>query len=142
MTQEIIENNKLIAEYDGWVFVNDDKEIFPNGYYMISTEFGNSICGETDFEYHEYFDWLMPVVEKIENEYYKGFPIIVNIGKSGAYIGINPSNCSGEKYEGKLEIANTLNCNYFNDYEGAEVISKIQGVYKTVVQYLKWKNKN
>lgn len=53
--ENIIENNKLIAE-----FRKEEK-------YLQSTEYlvGNVIYSENNLRYHISWDWLMPVVEQI-----------------------------------------------------------------------------
>jgi len=60
--QEIEEGNKLIAEFEGMVYTNDDPKAYPQG-YMFSKELGAITV--SDLQYHESWDWLMPVVEKI-----------------------------------------------------------------------------
>lgn len=64
MTQdEILENNELIAKFMGAEFIHDDPKDHPDGYYMLEGEY----FMVEDFGFHESWDWLMPVVEKIEN---------------------------------------------------------------------------
>lgn len=53
-TKEIIEGNKLIAEFMK-VSVSD---------YTSYEEEGRKCYTENDLEYHSSWDWLMPVVEK------------------------------------------------------------------------------
>ena len=54
---EIMRNNKLIAEFMGVVFHDDE-----NQYYNADgLHIGNTL------QYHKSWDWLMPVVEKIES---------------------------------------------------------------------------
>jgi len=53
-----MENNRLIAEFMGVVFHDDE-----NQYYNADgLHIGNTL------QYHTSWDWLMPVVRKIENE--------------------------------------------------------------------------
>jgi hypothetical protein len=126
------ENNKLIADFDG-------KEcLFLKGRLLIRDDSKHSYYGSL---YDE--DWviLMSVIQKIECLYYKGFPIIVNISRNGAFIGINGTNACGEKLEGKKVIANTLNINYFALSDVGKV-TKIKAVWLAVVQFIKWFNQN
>ena len=57
--KEIIEGNKLVAEFDGWVidnsFPDKDRTYIKNGGIEL----------DTTFKYHTSWDWLMPVVQKI-----------------------------------------------------------------------------
>jgi len=75
--QQIIEGNKLIAEFMGGErhWLNGMKEPFTDdtiwGYYDVgvnitSTYSGRPIALVNDLKYHTSWDWLMPVVEKIE----------------------------------------------------------------------------
>ena len=72
MTQEqVLENNKLIAEFDGWIY-HSDYEL--NGCKGVLTKKGKgSLLLDTDqpfhVKYHSSYDWLMPVVEKIYKLY-------------------------------------------------------------------------
>lgn len=65
---EIIEGNKLIAEFDKRLFYGHTIDKFGVGT-------GNAL---PEMEYHSSWDWLMPVVEKISEyrypEYFKHFP--------------------------------------------------------------------
>jgi hypothetical protein len=110
MQKEIIEGNKLIAEFmdsidssfkwDGYKFTNDVS-------WIIS-------------EYHFSWDWLMPVIEKIETikieEYNINFSIM---GKAACW---TPSHWCGLK-------------TYLAD-------SKIEAVYIAVIEFIKWYNSN
>ncbi len=57
-TEEVIENNKLIAEFMGHI-TSDNLE-------SVCGFRGQEIFPFADLEYHTSWDWLMPVVEKIE----------------------------------------------------------------------------
>ena len=56
--EELIENNKLIAEFMGYT---------PNEYGVYQTPHGKYHLDH--FSFHSSWDWLMPVVEKIEFEH-------------------------------------------------------------------------
>ena len=61
---ETTENNKLIAEFMGAISEGD------NNIYKIPDERGDDYapfrCLDLNLEYNTSWDWLMPVVEKIE----------------------------------------------------------------------------
>ena len=59
--QEIIEGNKLIAEFMGYKFIEDWHQ-----YWRLSDK---HLLLENELKYHSSWDWLMPVVEKIEYLY-------------------------------------------------------------------------
>lgn len=66
MKEEVIEGNKLIAEfmlydysmYNKWI--DDEDSVMERQIEVPLTE--------DDLEYHNSWDWLMPVVEKIDKE--------------------------------------------------------------------------
>lgn len=61
-----IQNNKLIAEFMDFKPISRDVYMFPD----IKIEGGETISNNrhvSDIHYHKSWDWLMPVVEKIEN---------------------------------------------------------------------------
>lgn len=117
--KEILEGNKLIAEFDGWILTDE----FPDK-NRTYTKNGN-IELDTTFKYHTSWDWLMPVVDKIE--------------KKGCIIEISYSivcMCRiciiGKKYEKAFNI--------INDNKGG--IQPISAVYKSIVEFIKWYNQN
>ena len=86
------------------------------------------------------WDWLMPVAEKIGAMMIDRYPIILSINTSGIYIGFNRGRPSGEQKEGKLEIINTLNINYFiNDDKQKNTM--IESVYIGISDFIVWYNK-
>ena len=133
--KEITEGNKLIAEFMECKKVPTSPEILtfyvPPFYYDREVETGigmKSDCGceytPEEMLYHSSWDWLMPVVEKIEStnrvhctEYY---PYMVTMWKSGCKIsdGNNGREISG----------------------GFSPESKIDAVWTAVVQFIEWYN--
>jgi len=70
------EENKLIAEFMGYKVFNNG---FGDCYSNIKTDYNDGIykfikgCKEYQLQFHDSWDWLMPVVDKIysSNEYVK-----------------------------------------------------------------------
>ena len=60
--EEILEGNRLILEFEGFKFVSDDTESYPNGYYYKKDEGYHTL---EECRFNESWDWLMPVVRKI-----------------------------------------------------------------------------
>lgn len=58
----IQEGNRVIAEFMGWKFVEAD-----NKYAAHFKKHGGDFVYANRLEYHTSWDWLMPVVEKIES---------------------------------------------------------------------------
>jgi hypothetical protein len=134
-TLSVEEGNRVILEFMGGVYDGSKYWTMLDGSRFIhAPEY------DSQAKYHTSWDWLMPVVEKIEGLFHKGFAIVVNISGDGGYIGINGTNAGADKYEGKREIANTLNANYFNDFPGADKVSKIEAVWQACVQFIQWYN--
>ena len=95
----------LIAEFMGLKIITDGISWFDTDYKALK-------------KYDTSWDWLMPVVEKIES--FDGFS--VRIEGCAAYV-VNGDSC--------LLIQNT-NC----------TLSKIEAVYDMCIQFIQWYNKN
>ncbi|MCH9718069.1 MAG: hypothetical protein K0U52_13450 [Gammaproteobacteria bacterium] len=109
------ENNRLIAEFEGF----ETYEM--NGYINVHYSDDN-IRTIVDTHYHTSWDWLMPVVEKIESD--ERFD--VNILQYGTIISSNT------KERGHIEIVNNVANISFD--------SKIDHTYKAVVEFIKQYN--
>jgi len=113
-----LENNKLIAEFMG------HKDIL-NGIYDIPVpEHLNGIGYIIEkMEYHTSWDWLMPVVDKIE------------------ITSVDGEDNSDEFFNVVIEV---FECNI--NGSGRTVCgvgqNKIEATYKAVVEFIKWYNKN
>lgn len=113
-----LENNKLIAEFMG---------ITPNeaGVYHVSKHKGYSL---ENLLYHTSWDWLMPVVEKIES---------FQDGEDG-------DSMRGHLYNFRIE----QHFVYILDGESMDVIiemngdSKLDATYNAVVEFINQYNKN
>lgn len=110
--QQIIEGNKLIAEFMGlW---ESEKG------YLYNPQFERGFKVD-ELQYDLSWDWLMPVVEKIEELNYD-----VNI-LGGAWCiikDVDPDRSEGE------EIIDTSG------------LSKHQATYKACIEFIKWHNEN
>ena len=107
MKKEVLEGNRLIAEFDGRI---------------------NELCHHNNtsspYDYDKSWDWLMPVVEKIESIIFnEDNSFNVTIG-SGNYCVIQDSH--GEVYDS------------VEDYKE----SKLLTTYSAVVDFIKWYNEN
>jgi len=112
------DNNKLIAEFMGCV------ENPNNGVWNTVCPFEGKGHHPETMKYHTSWDWLMPVVEKIEeDERYN-----VDILQYGTIISSNT------KEQGYLEIVNNVADISFD--------RKIDHTYQAVVEFIKWYNQN
>jgi hypothetical protein len=83
-----------------------------------------------DLFYHSRWDWIMPVIDKIED--------IRQIGTQG-YVDISPFNietyCSGSVQSNRNEFSYQLNGRHFSGKE------KLNAVYKCVVEFIEYYNR-
>ena len=95
------ENNKMIAEFMRW----DIKSLttIPPNLHLSNLQLDNGDIMELKF--HESWDWLMPVVDKIED--YLG----ENIGKVGYFDECLNSNDLDVRYQAVVEFINEYNKN-------------------------------
>lgn len=59
--EKILEGNRLILEFEGFKFVSDDTEAYPNGYYYKKDEGYHTL---EECRFNESWDWLMEVIKK------------------------------------------------------------------------------
>lgn len=114
------EGNKLIAEFMGAILKPYPRDQLPSYYYDQSvcktpTPSSSLWWGEWELQYHSSWDWLMPVVEKIED-----LGNIFTISQTYCNIQEDKHNVSvtGVKY-GK---------------------TKMEAVYQAVIQFIMWYN--
>jgi len=135
-----LENNRLIAEFMGFEYVgkkitlnrhyslsNIIKQELDNGFYPLaimnrSTKL-SYILGEG--RYHLSWDWLMPVVEKIETVRDEDFWFI------------------NTTYHSKHEIAIKAEHNRrFVNIKVPVTTTRLEATYKAVIKFVNWHNKN
>ena len=126
--KNIVENNKLIAEFLDWEF-DDLSETFETPFLKLvePQAFGDEqfSCKLQDFEleFHNDWNWLMKVVDKIESFVFDdNNSFNVTIGATN-YCVIQDSN--GEIYENIEDSEET----------------KLLTVYKAIIKFIKWYNK-
>jgi len=124
MTNEkITEGNKLIAEFMGYE-KTIYSDVFRGELYALDVSKGE-IYAISQMQYHASWDWIMPVVEKIEQ---KG--CIVEISYS--LVSMCRICVIGKKHE--------MTFNIINDNNGG--LEPIIAIYKSVVEFIKWYNQN
>lgn len=117
--QEILEGNKLIAEfmgiYNSQLLLNINENIGSQYIPYLGDDYISNL------KFHSSWDWLMPVVEKIENDLQDSFNVDI----------INKNQCE------IVRNGNEFICGY-----GFETInhSKIEAVYNSIVEFIKWYN--
>lgn len=114
------EGNKLIAEFMGLKPQNSNDDRYfdtPDRYYKYDVgEYRiSNTCSPENMQYHKSWDWLMPVVEKIEQT-------------KMASITIHAKNLAHISFNYRTDI-------FFNG-------SLIENTYDAVIEFIKWYNKN
>jgi hypothetical protein len=130
--EEILTGTTLIVEFLGGKYVGKERmggidyDMFdlPESFPIKLSDadmFGMKRTGYTAF--HESFDWIMPVVEKIEEIHHPVEYHYINVRISQGYIEIEGAN--------KRIYRNT-------SVEG----SKIKALWLAVIDFIKWYNEN
>ena len=116
-------NNKLIAEFMGYKVMEEDKFLaydYPKGTDL------NKVMVDVAIKYHTDWNWLMPVVEKIESmSHTKGRHYFLAMGQ--AYVG--------------FEI-DRMNVQPFAKWGTSSNYRKKEAVYEAVVEFIQWHNNN
>ncbi len=124
-TEQIFEGNRLIAEFMN-VYLQNTVNL-PKWYYKNKSN--NLIILGDELLYHLSWNWLMPVVEKIESikDTYHGY--------FGVHIISNNCTIQATNFKSNKPIANPPY--YFADYT---LNSKIESTWHAVVEFIKWYN--
>jgi len=119
MTQEeILEGNKLIAKFMGGKLI---KNKYTGNLFSDLIVYGinsNVLFHENKLQYHSSWDWLMPVVEKIEKTIINDMDITIEIQHNTCF----------------------LNGNFPAVY--SESKTKLESTFICIVKFIKWYNKN
>ena len=114
-----IEGNRLIAEFDKSDAVNSPH-----------------LKRDDELQYHSNWDWLMPIVDKIENTVVKDF---------GTYVKIDTHECSifnagslnkKDHFKHSEQIPNECRCDSW------KANNKIEAAWLCVIYFIQWYNKN
>jgi hypothetical protein len=114
-------NNELIAEFMGLV-----KSSIDNLYFTKKSLEGFGIGQLTELKYNTDWNWLMEVVEKIENIISDGIVFNVFIDKNKTHVFYAPANYSNEEWFSNLFL-----------HEGD---TKIKNTYNACIELIKWYN--
>ena len=119
-------NNRLIAEFMGYTLNENDE--YPIEYITVQGHWDT--CSIQDLNYHKSWDWLMKVVEKIENIKIKDYSISTDITDDKTFINVWHYGDGGKW---SILISN-LNEEY-KDF------NKMQRTYKAVIEFINFYNK-
>lgn len=122
--KETLQGNKLIAEFLGFKRDISCKD-FAIPYWYKKTKDGKCFFGyDSQLKYHESWNWLMPVVEKIN------LLAIDNYGEMNVIIAANEC-VIGEDYSNPI-------IKVVRDFDNP----LIDMVYKACIQFIQWYNEN
>ena len=120
-------NNKLIAEFMGMTYGDpNDNSVMTQGSEVIPIE---------SMEYHTSWDWLMPVVEKIEREHKANFRIKCTWNEFTDY-SIHQVIVNIEQGEMSKDKSCIYDSKKIYDYIGDAVKDKREATYKAVVEFI------
>lgn len=121
--EQILNSNKLIAEFMGAKSIHN-----PTGYDIHDDKdwykYNELNYESTDFKFHSSWDWLIPVLEKIEQ---LGYHTRICFDDFGSWMQIHYG----------LSVADTDETKALNQHG-----TKIENTFKSVVEFIKWYNKN
>ena len=118
-----MENNKLIAEFMGLI-----ESSIPNEYWTKKSTEGFGMGQMVELKYDTDWNWLMHVVDKIENIESEGQVFSFEINRNRAHVLYAPANYPNEKW--------------FNNLFLHEGDTKINNTYKAVVEFINWYNEH
>ena len=110
--EEILESNKLIAEFMGGLF-KSNKFTINDGWVWLPFE---NMCKITSLRYNSSWDWLMPVIEKIES--------------------------FGYRWEVGMSTTSPYHYCKIWSIGSIEGISSSDAIYGAVIKFIKWYNQN
>ncbi len=136
-------DNILIAEFMGFEKVTpSDQTSRP---YWVGS-FDEPLYDE-EFQYHKSWDWLMPVVEEIEN-------LGATTSFKTHYVRINPKGGHYDEYVVRVSFRYGLSVTCYlddneeyasrelRDFAGDTRVTKLEAIYIAVVEFIKWYNQN
>ena len=135
MTQEeIIEGNKLIAEFMGCYKDKEESEQYTmDKMHIFYAKHNSNLCSTRmvalpeDMLYHISWDWLMSVVEKIEST-----------DPLGGIVMIQQGMC---RITSRMAGDNSIKANHDN-YLLMGAKGKLLSTYQSVIKFIKWYNEN
>ena len=144
--EEIISGNKLIAVFMGYQYEAGLGIEHCGWYKTIPSTFDTEkelrfgyreyLCRNDSIKYHKSWDWLMPVVEKIES-----LPKDNHHGKFGVHISSNTCSIQGTNLHKAIKNLSEYGAVYMSD-PNAIFNTKIESTWYNVVAFIKWYNEN
>lgn len=138
-TEWIAQYNKKCAEFLGAYWCNDDLNAYPSGYWMLDGE-DNLPHDLEHMEFHSDWNWIMEVIDAIENLNRKDFWNYNEIKICRNYIDISYNmtirkryTFSGDYSKQSLSQGNLFKIEHFK--------TKKEAVIQAIDQFIDWYNK-
>ena len=136
------EQKELIATFDGWVKTghhrvirnSNGNELIP--LYRKEDKFGTFWLEKMPYDTD--WNWIMGVWKRIQKIWHNGHNVQAIISEHGGVISIK-ENHNGDRHS--IEIANTLNINYFANVPEEE-ISLEDSICEAIIRFINWYNDN
>jgi len=122
--KEILEGNKLIAEFMEGKLID--------GYYDIP-HLPVAVIKENCLSYHSSYDWLMPVVEKIE----KTCDVTIIIGAAFPY-----KLFESGRDKNMVAVRDLRRTEMAQSISQTTADNKIDAIWLAVVEFIEWYNQN
>tara|TARA_R110000796_G_scaffold84358_4_gene183945 strand:- start:359 stop:811 length:453 start_codon:yes stop_codon:yes gene_type:complete len=131
-----MKDNKKIAEFMGMTYGDTNDE----SVMIQMTNTGNEVVPIESMEYHNSWDWLMPVVDKIEREHKANFRIKCTWNEFTEY-SIHQVIVNIEQGEMSKDKSCIYDSKKIYDYVGDAVKCKREATYQAVVEFINEYNK-
>jgi len=134
MKDEIKDSNLLIAKFMG------DLQYVWKTHYSDLMEVEAELLNLEETFFHNSWNWIMPVVEKIES-----MECVHFFSMMKTYAGINVQNASGDRHliESCKTVTESMNLPHRPEATKTytkQMNSKLEAVYYCVVEFIKWYN--
>ena len=140
----IVEKNKLIAQFLGWELYNGLNPKW-NGSFETNKPFlGSRVYEQHELKFNTSWDWLMPVVEKIENYHTPNF-YSFDEGNENDYsvsFSIDSSCIICTIHYKQPDPTKQRKTKQFSTNVQTLKMSKIEPTYNVVVDFIKFYNEN
>jgi len=136
-----MKDNKLIAEFMGAVgtpmYAPKEWDIYITGHLDVDSDNENAqhFFTPKEMKYHSSWDWLMPVVEKIEREHKANFRIKCTWNEFTEH-SIHQVIVNIEQGEMSKDKSCIYDSKKIYDYVGDAVKCKREATYKAVVEFI------
>jgi len=125
--EKIIANNKLIAEFMGMEVIYDGISYF----FYYTDKKGIERVTQINNLYNDSWEWMMPVIEKINSFQAKYVGSGVSLHHRNCLLGYHASSNGSHVYEKS-----------FDTYKNDQTKTLLENTFDAIVEFINWYNKN